>query len=92
MGSDGQQTAALNALRHAAGLMRSKLTGALSLRVTPFLKFHLDEQLKKEVAVLEAIQRAAQETAQMERRRAAAADPNVSGSPQPTPDREKHSL
>ena len=57
MGSEGQQTAALNALRHSAGLMRTKLASSLSLRVAPFLKFHLDEQLKKELAVLEALKR-----------------------------------
>jgi hypothetical protein len=27
------------------------------MRVTPFLKFHLDEQLKKELAVLEALRK-----------------------------------
>jgi len=58
MGTPGQQELAVNALRHSAGLMRSRLTGALSLRVTPYLKFHLDEQLKKELAVLEALRRA----------------------------------
>jgi ribosome-binding factor A len=57
MGSEGQQNAALNALRHAAGLMRSKLTSSLSLRTSPFLKFHLDEQYKKELGVLEALRR-----------------------------------
>ena len=31
MGRPGQQTAALNALRHSAGLMRTKLTKALTL-------------------------------------------------------------
>jgi ribosome-binding factor A len=61
MGTVGQQTAALNALRHSAGLMRTKLTGSLSLRVTPYLKFHLDEQLKKELAVLEALRKVAAE-------------------------------
>jgi ribosome-binding factor A len=61
MGTTGQQTAALNALKHAAGLMRGKLTGSLSLRVAPYLKFHLDEQLKKELAVLEALRKAAEE-------------------------------
>lgn len=57
MGSEGQQTAALNALRHSGGLMRSKLASSLTLRVAPFLKFHLDEQLKKELGVLEALKR-----------------------------------
>ena len=37
MGTPGQQTAALNALRHSAGMMRTKLTGALTLRVAPYI-------------------------------------------------------
>src|SRR2546426_4638163 len=52
MGTPGQQTAALNALKHSAGLMRTKLTKALTLRVAPFIKFHIDEDLKKELAML----------------------------------------
>ena len=32
MGTEGQQTAALNALKHSAGMMRTKLTKVLSLR------------------------------------------------------------
>jgi ribosome-binding factor A len=64
MGTEGQQTAALNALRHSAGLLRTRLTDALSMRVTPFLKFHLDEQLKKELAVLEALRKVEMESAQ----------------------------
>ena len=55
MGTQGQQNAALNALKHSAGMMRTKLTHALTLRQAPFLKFHIDEGLKKEMEVLEAI-------------------------------------
>ena len=57
MGTAGQQTAALNALKHSAGMMRAKLTKSLSLRQAPFLKFHLDEQLKKEMEVLELLRK-----------------------------------
>src|SRR5215212_5208768 len=49
MGTPGQQTAALNALKHSAGLMRTRLTKDLSLRLAPFLKFQLDKDLKKEL-------------------------------------------
>ena len=70
MGSEGQQTAALNALRHSAGLMRTKLTKHLTLRVAPYLKFHIDENLKKELTVLELIDKAAKENAELERQRA----------------------
>src|SRR5215207_5464276 len=64
MGTPGQQTAALNALRHSAGVMRTKLTKVLSIRQAPFLKFHIDENLKKELAVLDAIRKANEEDAQ----------------------------
>ena len=62
MGTPGHQEAALNALRHSAGLMRTKLTRVLSIRQAPFLKFHIDENLKKELAVLEAIRKANEES------------------------------
>jgi ribosome-binding factor A len=61
MGSPGHQDAALNALRHSAGMMRTKLTKVLSIRQAPFLKFHIDEGLKKELAVLDAIRKAREE-------------------------------
>lgn len=55
MGSAGHQQAVLNALRHSAGMMRGKLTRSLALRQAPYLKFHIDEQLKKEMAVLDTL-------------------------------------
>ncbi len=64
MGTEGQQTAALNALKHSAGLMRGKLTKAMTLRVAPFLKFHLDENLKKEMAVLDLLRKVSEEDGQ----------------------------
>lgn len=64
MGTPGQQNAALNALRHSAGLMRARLTKVLSLRVAPYLKFHIDENLKKELAMLELLDRLAREREQ----------------------------
>src|ERR1041385_129590 len=57
MGTAGQQTAALNALKHSAGMMRTKLTKQMTLRVAPYLKFHMDEGLKKEMAVLELLRK-----------------------------------
>ena len=70
MGSEGQQTAALNALRHSAGMMRTKLTKALTLRQAPYLKFHIDENLKKEIAMLELLQKVSEENAELDRKRA----------------------
>jgi ribosome-binding factor A len=61
MGTDGQQSAALNALKHSAGVMRTKLTKILTLRQAPFLKFHIDEGLKREIAVLDLIRKANEE-------------------------------
>src|SRR2546423_13301997 len=57
MGTAGQQTAALNALKHSAGLMRTLLTKQMTLRIAPFLKFHIDEDLKKELEIQERRQR-----------------------------------
>ena len=69
MGTPGQQNAALNALRHSAGLMRTKLTAAMTLRVAPYLKFHLDENLKKELEVLELLRKVSEENAELDRKR-----------------------
>jgi ribosome-binding factor A len=68
MGSEGQQTAALNALRHSAGLLRLKLTKQLTLRIAPFLKFHIDENLKREMNVLQLLHKVRQENEEAERR------------------------
>jgi ribosome-binding factor A len=73
MGTEGQQNAALNALKHSAGMMRTKLTKVLSLRQAPYLKFHIDEQLKKEIAVLDLLRKVREEDAE----RAAAAGAGV---------------
>jgi ribosome-binding factor A len=69
MGTRGQQTAALNALKHSAGMMRTKLTRSLSMRHAPFLRFQIDEGLKKELEVLDLIERAKREADEAERKR-----------------------
>jgi ribosome-binding factor A len=74
MGTPGHQRAALNALRHSAGLMRTRLTKALSIRQTPFIKFHLDEQAKKEIEVLDLLHKVSEENAELDRRRAEVAE------------------
>ena len=66
MGSPGHQQAALNALKHSAGMMRTKLTKILALRQAPFLKFHLDEQLKKEMAILDTLRQIEREREEQE--------------------------
>ncbi len=61
MATEGKQTAALNALKHSAGMMRQKLQKTLPMRTIPFLKFHLDEALKQELSVLDLIDKAVKE-------------------------------
>lgn len=70
MGTPGQQTAALNALKHAAGLMRTRLTKDLSLRQAPFIRFHLDTDLKKEIEMMSLLDQVAKENAELDRKRA----------------------
>jgi len=70
MGTMGQQTAALNALRHSAGMMRTKLTKSLTLRQAPYLKFHLDEDLKKELEMMELLDKVHAENEELDRKRA----------------------
>ena len=69
MGTPGHQQAALNALKHSAGMMRTKLTKILALRQAPFLKFHLDEQLKKEMAILDTLRQIEREREEQEQNR-----------------------
>ncbi|HEX8521429.1 MAG TPA: 30S ribosome-binding factor RbfA [Tepidisphaeraceae bacterium] len=68
MGSPGQQQASLNALKHSAGMMRAKLTKSLTLRQAPFLKFHFDEQLKKEMAILDTLRQIEREREEQEQK------------------------
>jgi ribosome-binding factor A len=70
MGTPGQQSAALNAIRHSAGLMRTKLTKVLAMRSVPYLKFHIDENLRKEIEVLNLIEKARGELEELDRKRA----------------------
>jgi ribosome-binding factor A len=83
MGTPGQQNAALNALRHSAGLLRTRLTQEMTLRVAPFLKFHIDDKLKKELEMMELLSKISEETAEADRRRAQSAEPTT-----PTPNPE----
>jgi ribosome-binding factor A len=57
MGTPGQQTAALNALKHSAGLMRTRLAKMLTIRQMPFLNFKIDEGHRKEIEMLELLHR-----------------------------------
>jgi len=85
MGTPGKQLAALNALKHSAGIMRTRLTKVLTLRVAPFLKFHLDEDLKRELEMMDLLRKVAEENAELDRRRAQAipAQPATPENPEP---------
>lgn len=72
MGTPGQQTAARHALQQAAGMMRGKLTRALSLRQAPLLKFHVDENLKRELGVLDLLDKVRREREERESQQQAA--------------------
>ena len=78
MGTAGQQSAALHALQSSAGLMRTRLTKELTLRVAPFLKFHIDEDLKKELELQSLLQKVADENAELDRKRVAEGKTEVS--------------
>lgn len=80
MGTPGKQKAALNALRHAAGLMRSRLGKALSTRTVPYLRFEIDEAYRKEMEVLDLIRKAEQEF------KPPADDDSATGPAEPTQD------
>jgi ribosome-binding factor A len=55
MGTPGAQTAALNALKHGAGMMRTRLAKMLTIRQMPFLAFFIDEGHRKELEILETL-------------------------------------
>jgi ribosome-binding factor A len=65
-------------------IMRTKLTKALTLRAAPFLKFHFDENLKKELNIMNLLDQVAKENAEIDRKRAEAAASNE----QPTTDNQ----
>jgi ribosome-binding factor A len=66
MGTPGQQSAASAALSQSAGMLRSRLAKELSMRTIPQLRFHLDENLKKELEVLDLLEKARQEMKEKE--------------------------
>jgi ribosome-binding factor A len=85
MGTPGQQSAALNALKHSGGIMRMRLTKALSTRIVPFLRFHADEQLRKELDMLSLLDRVHKENEELDRKRAEAAGEHVPAPDEQTP-------
>jgi ribosome-binding factor A len=88
MGTPGQQSAALQALRHSAGMMRSRLTRELTIRQVPVLQFHLDENLKKELELMDLLDRVEKENAELDRRRAEQQPEDGEPPPPPPPPQE----
>jgi ribosome-binding factor A len=72
MGTKGEQTAALNALKHAAGMMRQKLGKMIEIRTIPFLRFQIDEGQKKEIEMLEILHKLEVERAEEAKRKGTA--------------------
>lgn len=85
MGTPGQQNAALNALKHASGRMRTRLTKDLSLRLAPYLRFQIDEGLKKELEVMDLLEKVRRENEELDRKRAEAAQAAGGAPPEPPP-------
>ena len=70
MGSAGKQKAGLAALQSATPRLRGALGKGMRTRVLPQLRFHHDEQLAKELAVLDLLRKN-----ELERERAATPEP-----------------
>ena len=52
------------------GMIRTRLTKDLSLRQAPFIRFALDEDLKKELQMMELLDQVARENAELDKKRA----------------------
>jgi ribosome-binding factor A len=61
MGTPADQQLGLNALKHAGGMLRQKLSDRIDVRTMPYLRFHYDEGQKKELEMLELLHRIEQE-------------------------------
>ena len=56
MGDDAQQRLCLHGLRSSAGYLQSKISDRIDTRYTPRLQFHLDEGVKKSLAISQMLQ------------------------------------
>lgn len=57
LGGKGEQNAALHALQHAAGMIRTKLAKEIDIRQMPFIRFHYDDGSRKELEILALLHR-----------------------------------
>lgn len=56
MGNDAQQRLCLHGLRSSAGYLQSKISDRIDTRYTPRLQFHLDQGVKKSLAISQMLQ------------------------------------
>jgi ribosome-binding factor A len=56
MGDDAQQRLCLHGLRSSAGFLQSKISERIDTRYTPRLQFHLDQGVKKSLAISQLLQ------------------------------------
>ena len=59
---EARQSAAMKGLHHAAGRIRALVRKSVALRTMPSLRFELDESLKEQARVYQAIDRAMDRT------------------------------
>jgi len=58
MGDDSQREQGMRTIRHAHGRLQEKVADGLDLKFCPALRFHLDESVRRSVALSELISRA----------------------------------
>jgi ribosome-binding factor A len=56
MGDDAKQRLCLHGLRSSAGYLQSKIADRIDTRYTPRITFHLDEGVKKSLAINQLLQ------------------------------------
>jgi len=56
MGDEAQQRLCLHGLRSSAGFLQSKISDRIDTRYTPRLQFHLDQGVKKSLAISQMLQ------------------------------------
>jgi ribosome-binding factor A len=56
MGDDAKQRLCLHGLRSSAGYLQSKIADRIDTRYTPRIAFHLDEGVKKSLAINQLLQ------------------------------------
>jgi ribosome-binding factor A len=81
IGEQGEQRAALRALRRAAGHLQELMMRQVRLRHTPVLEFHCDDRFKKTLETLRVIQQVSDEMHRKDQERADRALKAEGGSP-----------